>query len=208
MTPEAQPASPFRIPIFRALWVAALVSNLGSWMHSVGAAWLLTDLSRSPGVIALLAAASALPVFVLSLPAGALADVVDRRKLLLVTQTWMFVVAGLFAAMAALDRSTPALVLVLTGLLAVGSALNMPAWSAITPELVRRAHSSGERSRRAAASRSPARSLRSRCSDRSRCWRSRASGSTPRARSMSRQASGPSRTSCSIRIRTTVRSWC
>ena len=130
--------SPFRIPIFRALWVAALVSNLGSWMHSVGAAWLLTDLSRSPGVIALLAAASALPVFVLSLPAGALADVVDRRKLLLVTQTWMFVVAGLFAAMSALGRSTPALVLVLTGLLAVGSALNMPAWSAITPELVPR----------------------------------------------------------------------
>ena len=126
MAVETQAASPFRIPIFRALWIAALVSNLGTWMHSVGAAWLLTDLSRSPGVIALLAAASALPVFVLSLPAGALADVVDRRKLLLVTQTWMFAVAAAFAAMALLGRSTPALVLVLTGLLAVGSALNMP----------------------------------------------------------------------------------
>ncbi len=138
MAVDTQAGSPFRSKIFRALWIAALVSNLGSWMHSVGAAWLLTDLSRSPGVIALLAAASALPVFVLSLPAGALADVVDRRKLLLVTQTWMFVVAAAFAAMALLDRSTPALVLVLTGLLAVGSALNMPAWSAITPELVPR----------------------------------------------------------------------
>ena len=138
MAVDTQAGSPFRIPIFRALWIAGLVSNLGTWMHSVGAAWLLTDLSRSPGVIALLAAAAALPVFVLSLPAGALADVVDRRKLLLVTQTWMFVVAAAFAAIALLGRSTPALVLVLTGLLAVGSALNMPAWSAITPELVPR----------------------------------------------------------------------
>ena len=135
---SAESSSPLRIRVFRAIWIASLVSNLGTWMHGVGAAWLMTDLSRSPSVIALLQAASAIPVFLLSLPAGALADVVDRRRLLLVTQTWMLLAAAALGIVTLLDRATPTMVLALTAALAIGSALNMPAWAAITPELVPR----------------------------------------------------------------------
>ena len=73
---------PLRQPLFRALWLAALASNVGTWMHEVGADWLMTSLSTSPLLVSLVEAAASLPVFLLSLAAGALADVVDRRRLL------------------------------------------------------------------------------------------------------------------------------
>jgi Transmembrane secretion effector len=78
--------APLRIGVFRAVWVAALVSNLGSWMHMVAAAWLMTSLTASAAMVALLQSANALPSFPLALPAGAMADVFDRRRLILVTQ--------------------------------------------------------------------------------------------------------------------------
>src|SRR5439155_55105 len=81
--------APLREPLFRALWIAALISNIGTWMEDVGESWLMMSLSHSPLLVALLQTTDAIPIILLSLPSGALADVMDRRRLLLLTQTWM-----------------------------------------------------------------------------------------------------------------------
>ena len=95
---DASPWSPLRQAVFRALWIAAVASNIGTWMQSVGAAWLMTSLTPSPLLVALMQTATSLPVFLVGLPAGTLADVVDRRKLLLVTQAWMLLAVARLAA--------------------------------------------------------------------------------------------------------------
>lgn len=129
--------SPLRQPVFRALWIASAVSTIGTWMHDVGAAWLMTTLApNSPLLVALMQAAASLPFFLLALPAGAIADVVDRRKLLLWTQTWMLVVAALLGVLTLAKVINPWILLALTFALSVGSSINMPVWQAITPELV------------------------------------------------------------------------
>lgn len=124
--------------MFRALWIAALASNIGTLMQGVAAAWLMTALTTSPTPVALLTTMANLPLFLVGLPAGALADLVDRRWLVLMTQVWMLVVAGLLAALAATGWSTPTLLLALTFLISLGGALSAPAWQAIVPELVPR----------------------------------------------------------------------
>jgi MFS family permease len=106
-------------------------------MHDVGAAWLMTSLSPSPFLVALMQAASSLPFFLLALPAGAIADVVDRRRMLLFTQAWMLVAAVLLGVLTVTGITTPWILLILTFALSVGSAMNMPVWQAIVPELVR-----------------------------------------------------------------------
>src|ERR1043165_194845 len=85
--------SPLRNTTFRMLWIATIASNIGTWMHEVGAGWLMTSLSASPLAVALVQVAGALPMFLLALPAGALADIVDRRRYLLGVQLWMATVA-------------------------------------------------------------------------------------------------------------------
>ena len=120
------------------MWLATLVSNMGTFMQSVGAAWLMTSLSTSPAMVALVQAASIFPMFLLSLPAGALADIIDRRRLLLATQAWMMVAAGLLAALTFLGGASPWVLLSFTFLLGLGAAMNAPAWQAIVPELVPR----------------------------------------------------------------------
>lgn len=135
---DTSPWSPFSYPVFRSLWIATVASNIGTWMQSVGAAWLMTSLSKSAVMVALVQAASMLPMFILSLPAGALADLVDRRRLLLVTQTWMLAAAAILWALTFLGATTPWVLLGLTFLLGLGAALNGPAWQAIVPELVPR----------------------------------------------------------------------
>jgi MFS family permease len=107
-------------------------------MQNVGAAWLMTDLAASPLTVALVQAATNLPFFVLAIPAGALADIVDRRRLLLVAQSWMILVAVALAVVTFTGQMTPWLLLALTFLLGLGSALNAPAWQATTPDLVPR----------------------------------------------------------------------
>ena len=107
-------------------------------MHDVGAAWLMTTLSPSPVLVSLLQTATTLPVFILALPAGALADLVDRRRLLMFTQGWMCVAAGTLGVLALAGLSTPWMLLAFTFALGLGAALNMPAWQATTPELVSR----------------------------------------------------------------------
>src|SRR5258706_4407428 len=92
--------TPLSNPIFRALWISSLVSNIGTWMQNVGAAWAMTSLTPSPLMVALVQSATSLPVFIVGLPAGALADIVDRRRLLLVTQAWMVAATALLAGLA------------------------------------------------------------------------------------------------------------
>jgi MFS family permease/quinol monooxygenase YgiN len=128
--------SPLRESVFRALWIATIVSNVGTWMQDVGESWLMTSLTPSPVLVALVETAGSLPVVLLALPAGALADIVDRRRLLLVMQIWMFVAAGAMGVLALMGQVTPSRLLWLTFLLGIGSAISNPVWQAITPELV------------------------------------------------------------------------
>lgn len=130
--------TPLRQPLFRALWIAAVASNVGTWMQDVGSTWLMTSLSRSPLTVALMQTASSLPFFLLALPAGALADVVDRRRLLLLAQGWMLAAAAVMGALTLAHVMTPGWLLALTFTLGLGSAMNGPAWQAITPDLVSR----------------------------------------------------------------------
>src|SRR5260370_10802561 len=120
--------SPLREPVFRALWIATVVSNVGTWMQDVGEAWLMTSLTTSPVLVALVETAGSLPVVLVALPAGALADVVDRRRLLLVMQSWMCIVAVAMGVLALLGQMTPGRLLSLTFLLGVGTAMSSPAW--------------------------------------------------------------------------------
>jgi MFS family permease/quinol monooxygenase YgiN len=122
--------------VFRALWIATVVSNIGTWMQDVGESWLMTSLTTSPVLVALVETAGSLPVVLVALPAGALADVVDRRRLLLVMQIWMFVAASAMGILALMGHVTPARLLWLTFILGIGSAMSSPIWQAITPELV------------------------------------------------------------------------
>src|SRR5258705_3476150 len=130
------PWSPLRNTLFRNLWIASIVSNVGTWMHEVGAGWLMTSLSSSPSMVALVEAADSLPVMLLALPAGAIADIVDRRRLLIGAQVYFLIVIGALAALTALDMVTPWLLLAFTFAVGVGMAFTMPAWAAIVPELV------------------------------------------------------------------------
>jgi MFS family permease len=124
--------------LFFWLTLAALVSNIGTWMQNVGAAWLMTSLSPSPLMVALIQTSASLPILMLALPAGALADIVDRRRLLLFSQGWMLVAAAALGILTILRATTPWSLLALSVALGVGSAMNAPAWQAIVPELVPR----------------------------------------------------------------------
>ena len=142
MAERRLPASlaPLATPIFRWIWIAAMVSNLGTWMQNVGAAWLMVSLSHSPLLIALVQTATTLPVFLLGVPAGVVADLVDRRKLLLVTQAWMLAAATVLGVMTMLGHTGPWMLLGLTFALGLGATMNGPAWQATVPQLVDREH--------------------------------------------------------------------
>jgi MFS family permease len=129
--------SPLRESVFRALWIATVVSNIGTWMQDVGESWLMTSLTPSPVLVALVETFGSLPVVLIALPAGALADIVDRRRLLLFMQGWMVVAAGAMGVLALMGQMTPTRLLSLTFLLGIGTAMSNPVWQAITPELVR-----------------------------------------------------------------------
>lgn len=130
--------APLRIRLFRSLWLAGVVSNLGTFMHTVGAGWSITTLTRDPGVVSLLQTMWAAPGFIFALLAGALADVIDRRKLMLTTQFASVLVAGTLGVLEVTDRLTVTSLLVLTFLLSMCGTLSAPAFMATTPELVPR----------------------------------------------------------------------
>lgn len=134
----ASPLAPFHHRAFAILWLAALVSNVGTWMNDVGTGWLMTTLSPSASTVALVQAATMLPVFLFALPAGALADIVDRRRLLLVVNVIMAGVAATMTVLVATAAMTASLLLVFSFLLGTGAAFLAPAWQAIVPSLVPR----------------------------------------------------------------------
>jgi MFS family permease len=128
--------APLGEPLFRSLWIAAVVSYTGTWMQNVGAGWLMTQLTISPLMVSLVQAAAAVPVFLVVLPAGALADMVDRRRLLLFTQSWMVAAAAILGVLTLLHAVSPWILLVFTFLMGIGAVMNDPAWQAMTPDVV------------------------------------------------------------------------
>jgi len=134
--PASSPWSPLRNGLFRSLWIATIVSNIGTWMQDVGSGWLMTSLSSSPSMVALVEAADSLPMMLLALPAGAIADIIDRRRLLIATQIYLLLIAGALGVLTLFDLMTAWALLGFTFALGVGAALTLPAWSAVVPELV------------------------------------------------------------------------
>lgn len=130
LTALGRPLAPFRFPAFRAIWTANLASNIGSTIQSVGAAWLMTDLTRSHQLIALVQASTTLPIMLLALFAGAIADNHDRRLVMLAAQFAMLIASGLLAALTWAGMIGPFSLLALTLAVGAGTALNGPAWQA------------------------------------------------------------------------------
>jgi MFS family permease len=138
---EPKPTSlwqPLRSANFRNLLIADVVSDVGTFVQGVGAAWLMISLHGGPLYVALTQTASALPYFVLALPAGALGDIVDRRKLILITETWMAIIAVILAVLTIAGMMSPILLLLLTFALSAGDAFETPTWRAVLPELVKK----------------------------------------------------------------------
>ncbi len=130
--------APLRIALFRDRWIASTISSVGTWMQDTAGTWLMTALTSSPLLIALMQTAASLPVLLFGLLAGATADIFDRRKLLIFWQAWMLGAVAVLAVLTLLGHVSPWTLLIFTALLNVGSALNNPAWQAIVPELVPR----------------------------------------------------------------------
>src|SRR5215213_9799663 len=135
---ESSPWAPFRQRAFRWLWVGVLISWIGTWMQVVGAQWLLIDAPNAATVVALVQVANTLPVMLLALPGGVLADSFDRRWLLFTIQVYFFLVGALLAALTFAGLMPPALLLAFTFTLAIGAAVQLPSWQATLPELVPR----------------------------------------------------------------------
>jgi MFS family permease len=141
-TPQPRPVvsswAPLASPVYRALWIAQFVSNLGTWMQTVGAQWMLVGDPGAAVLVPLVQTATTLPVMLLALPSGVLADLVDRRRLLIATQGAMASGVAALAALSGFGLATPTVLLLLLFLIGCGQALTAPAWQAIQPELVPR----------------------------------------------------------------------
>ena len=131
--------SPFRHATFTVLWTATVVSNVGSWMYSAASGWLMTGLNPDPFIVSMVQVATTLPMFLFALPAGAIADIVDRRKFLLVVEIALTVLSAAFAAIVWFHLATPLNLLAFTFVIGVGEALTAPPWQSIVPQLVPRA---------------------------------------------------------------------
>ncbi|HVG27804.1 MAG TPA: MFS transporter [Acidobacteriaceae bacterium] len=128
--------APLRIALFRDRWIAATISGVGTWMQDTAGTWLMTSLTASPLLIALMQTAASLPVLGLGLFAGATADIFDRRRILIFWQAWMLVSVAVLAILTFAGLVSPLALLFFTFLLNIGSSMNNPAWQAIVPELV------------------------------------------------------------------------
>jgi predicted MFS family arabinose efflux permease len=134
----ASPAAAFRHPVFAVVWTATLVANVGGWMYSAAAAWLMTSLNPDPLIVSLVQAASTAPIFLFALPAGAFADIFDKRKYLIIIEALTTAVSALYAAIVALGYANPGNLLLFTFLIGAVGALGIPAWQAVVPQLVPR----------------------------------------------------------------------
>ena len=122
-------AARFGHTAFAVIWTATLVSNVGGWMYSAASGWLMTDLNPDPLIVSLVQAASTAPIFLFALPAGALADIFDKRKYLLVVEVLTTVVSAIYAVMVGLGLATPGNLLLFTFLIGATGALTVPAWA-------------------------------------------------------------------------------
>ena len=136
---DAPALAPLKDRTFRMLWLAWLAANMTMWMNDVAAAWLMTSLTTSPVMVALVQTASTLPVFLLGLPSGAMADILDRRRYFATTQLWVSINAMVLAALSLADALTANLLLVLTFVNGIGLAMRWPVFAAIVPDVVPRA---------------------------------------------------------------------
>ncbi len=127
---------PLGHPVFRALWIAGVASNIGTWMQDAGSGWLMTSLTSNPLMVALIQAATTMPIFVFALPSGALADIVDRRRLLILSQIIAVLAAATLAVLTWLGLTSALTLLCIAAALGFAAALSGPAFQAITPELV------------------------------------------------------------------------
>ena len=134
----ASPWQPLRQPVFRMLWIATVVSNIGSWMNDVGVNWTMLTLSADPLSVALVQAASSLPMFLFALPSGVMADIVDRRKYLLFSQIWVFIAAAGLTLLSVTGHVTPLVLLIAAFLMSTGAAMSSPPFQAIVPDLVKK----------------------------------------------------------------------
>jgi MFS family permease len=133
---SASLAAAFRHPVFAVIWTATLVSNVGGWMYSAASGWLMTSLNPDPLVVALVQTATTLPVFLFALPAGALADIFDKRKFLIVFEVLNTALCAVYATMVGFGLATPDNLLLFTFLIGAAGALTLPAWQSIVPQLV------------------------------------------------------------------------
>ncbi len=129
---------PLNGALFRSMWIAMFVSNMGTWMHDLASGWLMTSLTDSALLVALVQTAVSLPFFIVAFPAGVLADIIDRRRYLMVMMAWMLVTALLLGAVTLAGLATPWLVIALTFALGTGNAMMRPAWSASIPDFAPR----------------------------------------------------------------------
>jgi len=129
-------ASPFRHPAFAVIWTATLISNVGWWMYSAASGWLMTSLNPDPLIVALVQAASSLPICLFAIPAGALADIFNKRKFLIIVESLTTAVSAVYAAMVGFGLATPGNLLLFTFLIGAAGALTVPAWQAVVPQLV------------------------------------------------------------------------
>jgi MFS family permease len=130
------PFSPFRQAAFTVLWTATVVANVGTWMYNAASGWLMTSLDADPLMVSLVQVATSLPMFLFALPAGALADIIDKRRFLIILEVATTVVSAMIAALVWLNLVTPGALLLFTFLLGTGAALTAPAWQSIVPQLV------------------------------------------------------------------------
>ena len=128
--------APFRNRIFAVIWTATVVSNIGGWMYNVASGWLMTSLNPDPFIVSMVQVANSLPMFLFAIPAGALADIVDRRRLLIFGESAIMITSTAFAALVWLHLITPVSLLLFSFIVTVGSAITAPGWQAVVPDLV------------------------------------------------------------------------
>jgi MFS family permease len=134
--PVAPAGNPFRHRAFTVIWVATVVSNVGGWMYSVASGWLMTSLDPNAFIVAMVQVANSLPMFLFAIPAGALADIVNQRRFLIVGESTITLVSAAFAALVWLHLITPVSLLLFSFVVTVGSAMTAPAWQAVVARLV------------------------------------------------------------------------
>ena len=131
--------NPFRYRAFTVIWIATVVSNIGGWMYSVASGWLMTSLDSNALIVSMVQVANSLPMFLFAIPAGALADIVDQRRFLIVGESTITIVSAAFAALVWLHLITPVSLLLFSFVVTVGSAMTAPAWQSVVAKLVPKA---------------------------------------------------------------------